>query len=198
MSEDLIQHYRTIHGREAYGNTSVKNLPYLLPLVDELKPASIVDYGCGQSTLIEELKHATGARVARYDPAIPQYSVRPDGRFELLVNVDVLEHIPEDALDAVIAEMASLAENAIIVIDTGPAVLLLPDGRNAHVTQHDGAWWEQRLRPHFPYLESFRVRSNRRAAFKTWKSHDGRALKNFLIFLKAEIAYRIRKVTGRR
>lgn len=198
MSEDLIKQYRVIHGREAYGNTSVKNLPYLLPLVDELKPASIIDFGCGQSTLVDELKRATGARAARYDPAIPQYSVRPEGKFDLLVNVDVLEHVPEDELEPIIAEMAAFAKNAIIIVDMGPAVLILPDGRNAHVTQHDAQWWKQRLGTHFPYLEPIRVRSRRRAAFKTWKSGEARTLRNFLIFLKAEAIYRLRKLTGRR
>lgn len=198
MSEDLIQQYRVIHGREAYGNTSVKNLPYLLPLLDDLKPASIIDFGCGQSTLADELQRATGARIARYDPAIPKYSVRPEGKFDLLVNVDVLEHVPEDELEPIIADMAALARNAIIIVDMGPAVLILPDGRNAHVTQQNEEWWKQRLGTHFPYLEPIRVRSRRRAAFKTWKTREARPLRHFLIFLKAEIIYRLRKITGRR
>lgn len=196
MSDDLIQQYRLIHSREAWGNTSVKNLPYILPHIDELKPKSIIDFGCGQSSLADELATATGARTARYDPAIPQHSAKPEGQFDLLVNVDVLEHIPEDELEPIIAEMAAFATNAIIVIDTGPAVLVLPDGRNAHVTQRDQDWWARRLGVHFPYLEPIRVRSKRRAAFKTWKSDDSRKLANFMIFLREELKYKWRKVKG--
>jgi len=198
MSEDLIQQYRVIHSSEAYGNTSVKNLPYFLPLIDELKPKSIIDFGCGQSTLADELSAASGAPATRYDPAIPQYSQKPEGKFDLLINVDVLEHIPEDELEPIIAEMAGFAKHAIIVIDTGPAVLILPDGRNAHVTQQDQDWWAERLGKHFPYLEPIRVRSKRRAAFKTWKSDDSRALINFMIWAKAEMRHRWRKITGKR
>ena len=192
MSDDLIQQYRLIHSREAYGNTSVKNLAYILPLIDELKPASIIDFGCGQSNLADELAKATGARVARYDPAIPEHSTKPEGTFDLLVNVDVLEHVPEAELEPIIAEMAAFAKNAIIVIDTGPAVLILPDGRNAHVTQHDQDWWAMKLGAHFPYLEPIRVRSKRRAAFKTWKSDESRALTNFVIFVRENIKHHVR------
>lgn len=196
MSEDLIQQYRLIHSREAYGNTSVKNLPYILPLIDELRPASIIDFGCGQSSLADELAKATGARTVRYDPAIPEHSVKPQGKFDLLVNVDVLEHVPEDELEPIIADMAAFATNAIIIIDTGPAVLILPDGRNAHVTQHDQDWWAAKLGAHFPYLEAIRVRSKRRAAFKTWRSREGRGLTNLTIFLREEIKYKLRKLKG--
>jgi hypothetical protein len=195
MSDDLIQQYRLIHSREAYGNTSVKNLPYILPLIDELKPSSIIDFGCGQSSLADELAKATGARTARYDPAIPEHSTKPEGKFDLLVNVDVLEHVPEEELEPIIAEMASFAKNAIIVIDTGPAVLVLPDGRNAHVTQQDQDWWAMKLGAHFPYLEPIRVRSKRRAAFKTWKSDETRAVQNFIIFVREELKYKWRKLT---
>lgn len=194
MSEKLIDQYRVIHSRERYGDTSVKNLPYMLPLVDELGPTSIIDFGCGQSRLADALREATGARVARYDPAIPQHSVKPEGTFDLLTNVDVLEHVPEEELDALIAEMAAFAKNAIIVIDTGPAVLILPDGRNAHITQHDAAWWAERLGRHFGYLEPVRMRSKRRAAFKTWPSKPGRGLRNLTIFLREEIKHRLVKL----
>ena len=198
MSDDLIQQYRVIHSREAYGNTSVKNLPYFMPLIDELKPRSIIDFGCGQSTLADELSAASGAPAIRYDPAIPEYSTKPEGKFDLLVNVDVLEHVPEDELEPIIAEMETYTKNAIIVIDTGPAVLILPDGRNAHVTQHDQDWWAERLGKYFPYLEPIRVRSKRRVAFKTWKSDESRAMINFVIWAKAEARYRWRKITGKR
>lgn len=196
MSDDLIQQYRLIHSREAWGNTSVKNLPYILPYIAELRPKTIIDFGCGQSSLADELNKATGASAVRYDPAIPEFSTKPEGKFDLLVNVDVLEHIPEDELEPIIAEMASFAKDALIIIDTGPAVLVLPDGRNAHVTQHDQDWWAERLGAHYPYLEPIRVRSKRRAAFKTWKSDENRQLLSFLIFVREELKYKWRKIRG--
>jgi hypothetical protein len=196
MSEELIAQYREIHRRERYGDTSIKNLPYLLPLVDELKPCSIIDFGCGQSKLLDELVRVSGARGTRYDPAIPAFSAKPAGHFDLLINIDVLEHVPEEGLDQIIAEMAALADHAIIVVDTGPAVKLLPDGRNAHVSQHDRDWWARRLAVSFPYLKPIRVRSRRRAAFKTWRTPPTRRMLNLRLFLEAESRYRIRKLLG--
>ena len=196
MSDDLIQQYRDIHSREKYGNTSVKNLPYLLPHIDDLNPSSIVDFGCGLSILVDDLSSACGAQGVRYDPAIPAYSAKPAGRFNLLLNIDVLEHVPETALDDLIGEMAGMADNAIIVIDTGPAVLILPDGRNAHISQFPQDWWARKLARHFSYLEPIRVRSTRRAAFKTWRTSPNRTFTDLRIFIGAEANYRWRKLFG--
>ena len=190
MTEDLLRYYNTLHSREAYGDTSVKNLPYIAGLVAALKPETIVDYGCGQSALHKHLVRITGAKVTRYDPAIPELSVSPAGRYDLLVNIDVLEHVPEDELAPLIQHMQSLAVKAIIVIDTGPAVQFLPDGRNAHLTEKPAEWWAEQLRPFYPYLRPIRVRSKRRAAFVTWPQ-PYRPFKDKLYFLREEVRYKL-------
>ena len=46
--------------------------------------------------------------VAVFDPAVPERAVRPERVFDLLINVDVLEHVPDEEIDAVVAEMADL------------------------------------------------------------------------------------------
>lgn len=167
-NDDLIAHYREIHATQAYGDTSIKNLRFLRPEIKLLRPASIIDYGCGQSPLLEMLELDYPVDLCRYDPAIPQHCKRPDRRFDLLLNVDVLEHIEESDLDEVLAEMASLAKDAIIIIDTKPAKLILSDGRNAHVTVRPHAWWRERLGGHFPHLEPIGTARRSRAGFKTW------------------------------
>ncbi|MGF1651008.1 MAG: methyltransferase domain-containing protein, partial [Hyphomicrobiaceae bacterium] len=154
---DLINHYKKIHETREYGTTSIKNLRYIRPEVALLAPLSIVDYGCGQSKLIDLLVMDRAVAKARYDPAIPEYATKPEKKFDLLITVDVLEHIEEADLNNTIHEMSSLCENAIIIIDTAPAVLFLPDGRNAHVSLHDRAWWAKRLSTHFPYLRPMKT-----------------------------------------
>ena len=167
-NDELIAQYREIHASQAYGDTSIKNLRFLRPEIKLLKPQSIIDYGCGQSPLLEMLDLDYPVELHRYDPAIPAHSSKPEGKFDLLINVDVLEHIEESDLDDVISEMAGFAKNAIIIVDTAPAKLVLPDGRNAHVTLHNHAWWKERLSRHFAHLEPIATARRTRAGFKTW------------------------------
>lgn len=167
-NQDLIAQYHQIHKSQSYGDTSVKNIRFFRPEVKLLGPRSVIDYGCGQSSLLEMLDLPDGVELARYDPAIPDYSTKPTGTYDLLINVDVLEHIEEEDLDTVLAEMAGLARNAIIVIDMAPAKLILPDGRNAHVTLKPASWWRERLSRHFDCLERIGTARRTRAGFKTW------------------------------
>jgi hypothetical protein len=88
---------------------------------------------------------------------------------DLLINIDVLEHIPEEDLDEVVGHMASLCRNAIIVIDTRPAKRILPDGKNAHCTLHTHKWWQGFLSKFFPTVVPIRVARRSRAAFRTWR-----------------------------
>lgn len=165
---DLVAQYAEIHKSRRYGDTSIKNLRYLRPEVRLLLPRSILDYGCGQSRLLEALDPG-GARLVRYDPAIPAYAAPPSGPVDLLVNVDVLEHIPERDLDEVVGHMASLCRNALLVVDTLPAAAVLPSGENAHCTLHPHAWWRGYFARFFPIVEPIRVARRSRAAFRTWR-----------------------------
>lgn len=170
MSEGaLVSEYARVHSRKRYGDTGWRSLPFILPHVLALKPRSLVDFGCGQSDLAFRLAQLSSiGRVGRYDPAIPALSDRPTEGFDLLVNVDVLEHIPDEELDAAIATMASMAKDAVIVIDTAPARLILSDGRNAHVSLHDAAWWLARLRKSFPTIREIPIGRRSRVGFKTF------------------------------
>lgn len=167
-NQELIEQYRQIHATTVYGDTSVKNLRFLRPEIRLLRPRSVLDYGCGQSRLIDSLDLGYDAALYRYDPAIPAYSTKPKDKVDLLLNIDVLEHIEEQDLDAVIAEMRSLCREAIIIVDTAPAVRTLSDGRNAHVSLHPHAWWRARLGRHFGHLEAIPTVRRTRAGFRTW------------------------------
>ncbi|MEZ5924503.1 MAG: hypothetical protein R3D57_08960 [Hyphomicrobiaceae bacterium] len=166
----LIDYYRSTHARRVYGTSSVKYLRFLRPWIGLIQPGSVLDYGCGQSRLIDVLGLAEGVQRWRYDPAIPGYATRPAEAADLLINIDVLEHIEEPDLDGVLADMAALGRRALIVIDTVPAKHRLPDGRNAHVTLKSHDWWRERLLRHYPEVEAMPTPRRSRAGFKTWVS----------------------------
>lgn len=164
----LIDQYKAIHSEKIYGNTSVKNLRFIRPDIKLLRPKSVIDYGCGQSPLVERLALSYKIEKNRYDPAIEEYSSKPEKISDLLLNVDVLEHIEEHDLDSVLAEMRSLCKNAMIIVDLKEAELLLDDGRNAHVTIRPADWWEAKIAQHFGKLYRIKVARSSRVCFKTW------------------------------
>ena len=166
---ELIAQYAQMHASRVYGATSVKNLRFLRPEIKLRRPRSILDYGCGQSRLLEALDLGYPAELFRYDPAIPDYSDKPEATVDLLLNVDVLEHIEESDLDTVLAEMRAACRDAIIIVDTRPASAVLPDGRNAHVTLRPHDWWRERLSGVFGPLWPVRTVRRSRAGFKTWR-----------------------------
>jgi len=195
---NLIESYRQIHATSEYGNTSVKNLRFLRPEIKLLRPASIIDYGCGQSQLLDLLELGYPVARYRYDPAIPQYSKRPERSFELLLNIDVLEHIEEADLDEVLAEMRSLCRDAIIIVDTKEAVAKLEDGRNAHVTLRPHGWWRERIGRHFGHIEPIATVRRTRAGFKTWHRGWDQAMAYLALRAEEEGRYLKRRISGNR
>ena len=200
MNEDLIEEYAHIHSTKKYGDTSIKNLRFLRPQVKMLKPQSILDYGCGQSKLVDVLGESCGAKITRYDPAIPQFSEKPKAGscFDLLTNIDVLEHIPENQLDEIVGDMAGFCKHAIIVIDTQPAKAVLRNGENAHCTLKSHDWWQSYLGKFFDYVEPIRVTRKSRAAFRTWKleAKEQKAVEK-MIFME-RLRYGFSRVLGKK
>jgi hypothetical protein len=194
--DDLIEQYRQLHATSGYGATSVKNLRFLRPEIMLLHPRSILDYGCGQSPLLDRLELGYPVELHRYDPAIPSIATPPAEPVDLLINVDVLEHVPEADLDRVVGHMASLAREAIIIVDTEPAGTVLPNGENAHCTLHPHAWWADYLNRFFPTLEPIKVKRRRRAAFRTWRRKPGDELRFLTLRLKEDARFWYGKAQG--
>ena len=168
MTFSLVDQYRQIHLNKKYGAASSAKAPYLIPHIRALGARSVIDYGCGQSTFPDMIRASGVETVFRYDPAIPAYAERPTLSFDLLVSVDVLEHVPESEIDAVLSDMRSLADNALLVIDIKPAKEILPNGENAHAIVQPPEWWAERLSRFWDYIEPFPGGSKPRAWLKTW------------------------------
>lgn len=101
---------------------------------------SILDYGCGKGTLAKTLQ-ASGFLVSEYDPGYPGKEASPQP-VDLVACLDVLEHIEPDCIDDVISDLASLARKKLfVVISTKPSKRLMADGRDTHISLHDGEWW---------------------------------------------------------
>ncbi|NRQ14613.1 class I SAM-dependent methyltransferase [Ensifer sesbaniae] len=167
--EELIEQYRILHAREKYGASSEKQIDFITPWLKELGPINtILDFGCGQSQLVDWLARDFGAQAFRYDPAIEQFNQFPVDKADVVINTDVLEHIPLEDVDGFIARIASISEKVFFNISNIPAVAILPNGENAHCTVEPPEWWAEQLAKHFAVVR--RVPSYRpsTSSFITW------------------------------
>lgn len=120
--------------------------------VAQYKPGSVVDWGCANGNLINRLEQdfPSITRLGGYDPSNPDFDVIPACTYDCLVSCDVIEHFEPDQLDELLQLMQSkFTHAAFLIIACYPAKKLLPDGRNAHLTVENCAWWLDKIQRQF-------------------------------------------------
>jgi len=122
----------------------VKPLGMFNKYMDDWKPQSALDYGCGKAVILEHLKlKYTNTVWEGYDPAVLEYCTVDRDHYDLVFSNDVLEHIEQEYVTNVLSHINDLAKKFIwLRIDTHPARKTLSDGRNAHLSLYPKDWWE--------------------------------------------------------
>lgn len=147
----LIDQYRKLHEEKYYGDSSTMYLDLITPLVKAFDPPSILDYGCGRSSLVNHYYNWGKTKIYKYDPAVPEYECFPDIKnVGMVLCTDVLEHILWDDVYGIIKRIKSLTDLAIFVISLKPSRATLPDGRNAHVSIKESKEWLRVIKLQFP------------------------------------------------
>lgn len=151
-----------LHDGSAYGSRGF-NWGFLVAGISVIEGCkSILDYGCGKGTLGRTLGDA-GLDVRSYDPGVLQFAAVPKPA-DLVVSVDVLEHIEPECLGDVLDHLAFLTRKILFVaISTRSAKRHLSDGRNTHLIIEDGPWWRERFE-----TRGFRVRRVWDTAIPEW------------------------------
>jgi hypothetical protein len=179
ITDDYRQQQETLHSGGLYGGMG--ETPYgdtVAQIINRLEVGHVLDYGCGSrlslaKVLMGKVQHPF--KYQAYDPCVPKYAAPPVPA-ELVVCLDVLEHIEEDCIDDVLDHLMSVTEAVgFFSIDTGPAVKSLPDGRNAHVLQRPPEWWLPRIMCRFD-LQTYQV---------VWTSKDDDAHRKFYVVVHA-------------
>lgn len=147
ISDDYLDLQLQLHTNPRYGIMSLHHAPEVAEFAKENNCTSILDYGAGKQRLKIGLdKAGYKGKYAAYDPAVIEIRNIPEGNYDLVVCVDVLEHIEPELLDNVLDQMkGETSKYGFFTVATGPAKKILRDGRNAHLIQQPFEWWKPKL-----------------------------------------------------
>jgi hypothetical protein len=152
LSEGYRAEQARLHSFGNYGTASLGYGPMVSQMVEKSGAKTLLDYGCGSMRNLAKVLDCDVVYEG-YDPAVPAFAADPDAA-DLVVCIDVLEHIEPDCLDAVLDHIkAKSLAHVFLTIHTGPAVKTLSDGRNAHLIQQPPAWWLPKLMQRWSLLQ---------------------------------------------
>lgn len=145
ISQDYKQQLRMLHDRDVmWGSSALRWRQDVIDHAEVLQAKTILDYGCGKG-LLKNQTEKFGFEIREYDPGIPGKDGPPEPA-DMVVLLDVLEHVEPDHLDGVLAHVKSLAfKGALFVPALYPSGTLLPDGRDSHLILQPPEWWVEKI-----------------------------------------------------
>jgi hypothetical protein len=146
ISSGYIEQNRLLYeSNPVYGITSLNYLDTIKKIYERISAKSLLDYGCGKGMLAKNLDFP----IWEYDPSIFGKN-EPPHPADLVVCVDVLEHVEPEYLEITLDDIARCTKLvAFFIVFTGASVKTLPDGRNTHLIQQDRDWWKEKLSQYF-------------------------------------------------
>ncbi len=145
QNKEYTEQLKELHQNPSFGTglQTQKHYNRIYKIIEARKIKSILDYGCGKGNFIKEIKEKyPNILVEGYDIANEEFTKLPDSRFELTVCLDVMEHIEFGTVNKVLQQIRNRTDKHFICsIANYPARAILPDGRNAHLTQLPFANW---------------------------------------------------------
>jgi hypothetical protein len=156
ISEQYREQQRKLHERADYGLASVLYAPLVAEPLERAGADELLDYGAGKGRLAPALEEIVKRplKVHHYEPANPEWAADPQP-CKFVACIDVLEHIEPELLDNVLDDLKRVtASLGVFTVHCGPAVRVLPDGRNAHLTQQPIEWWQARLATRFDIVST--------------------------------------------
>ena len=77
----------------------------------------VLDFGGGNDTLCTVLREAGFPVAVTYDPFVPEFATRPEGKYDLITCFETLEHMP-DPVGGIGALIESLDEPGLVLFST--------------------------------------------------------------------------------
>jgi hypothetical protein len=158
-----MKHYGSQSTEFFSGIQFLRRFPKHLKRIAEEKgrAVTLLDYGCGKGTVpwCTYEKYQNGIwgylptqiqSIYLYDPCYPPFSTKPpEGwQFDVIGCADVMEHVPEEDVDTVLADIASLCKpdgTIMFSISGNKAMKSFEDGENLHCTIQSMQWWKEKI-----------------------------------------------------
>lgn len=162
MKQTLSEEYRKIliethrrSGSHKWGHTS--NSKYYDMIVEHLRTTDsfeVLDFGAGWGGLKDRLgREHPEIKVHEYEPARAEVANKPTPR-SFVVCTDVFEHVEPEYIDNFFEELAEASTMyGFFTVCMAPALKVLSDGRNAHLTVEPYEFWEEKVLRHFDILK---------------------------------------------
>ncbi len=153
MQMDYAKAYGQMHKNpKAFPGFSIKwAVKEISERVKKTKSKTLLDYGCGKGKQYSERRvhdQWGGIMPRLYDVGVPEFSRKPEGPYDGVICVDVMEHIEEADVERVLTEVIGYAKKFVIFhIACRPSKRKkLPDGRDVHVTVRKPDWWRRKIK----------------------------------------------------
>ena len=148
--EELIAEYTLIHAKSGVmdGNSTRKRRDEIWGFINRVKPQTVLDYGCGKAGhyLRSELHKFWGIEMPTlYDPAVEGFMEKPQGKFDAVICVDVMEHIHPSEVLKTLDEVMNYSKAVFFNIATKPALKSFKNGTNFHTTIKPRGWWRAEI-----------------------------------------------------
>jgi hypothetical protein len=127
-------------------------------LIVQVGGKSVLDYFCGkgdqylqvqgedEKARVRSLAAWPGVRVTCYDTLHQPFSAAVKGKFDMVLSVDALQHIPEEDIGWVLDEMFGAARHIVyLAVSTVPAKDKLPNGAPTPCNVQPLEWWKGQL-----------------------------------------------------
>jgi hypothetical protein len=168
FSEMLERYHRMYNSGEAQlGSTAEetfdshmlrKHDDAIAKLIDQTGAKRLLDYGSGKRNsyqpfpgepadgLIKAHPAWPGINVTCFDPRFGPYPEPYQDKFDGVISIDVLEHIPDDDVGWLLDEMFASADKFVYAVAACyPVPEVLPNDENAHCTLQTPEWWKLQM-----------------------------------------------------
>lgn len=165
--KELLRQYQAMHSlgdpeahsspEQTYtGHSTLAHAVEIKKYLEMTQSTSLLDYGSGkgivyykpvvqlpdQEKLVTLKQYWNTENITCYDPAYPPFEKLPEGKFDAVICIEVVEHIPEEDLSWVLKEIFEFSKKLVFISTSCfPARKHLPSGENAHCTVKPAKWW---------------------------------------------------------
>lgn len=162
--DELVKKYEKIHAKGLGYFNGKSLLKYVSPIHQKIlahECKTLLDYGSGKGLLYTDecsnvIPLKNGGKILKrplqelwnltkhqcYDPAFKKHSKKPDGKFDAVISIDVLEHVNEDDLEWILNEIFSYSKKMVFLnVACFKAAKHFEDGENVHISVFNPEWW---------------------------------------------------------